>query len=78
MNFFWSVKIQFLYDCFSARRCIIDNCGGKHHSTLHRKQEKSAQRHTQKSNINLENLMIAKSDLKNQLQFMPITLLNNN
>ena len=66
-------------DCSSARSCIIDNCGEKHHSTLHRNQDKTAQRHTQKSNnINLENQVNAKSGLKNQLQFMPITLFNNN
>ena len=66
-------------DCTSARRCIMENCGGKHHSTLHRNQDKSAQRHTQKSNnINLENQRNAKSGLKNQIKFMPITLFNNN
>ena len=47
-------------ECFSARRCIIDTCGGKHHSTIHKNQDKSAQRHTHKSNkINLENQMNA-------------------
>ena len=60
-------------DCTSARRRIIDNCGGKHHSTLHRNQDKYEQWHTQKSNnINLENQVNAKYGSKNQLQFMPI------
>ena len=66
-------------DCTSARRCITDNCGGKHQSTLHKNQDKNAQRHSQKSNnINLENQMNAKAGFENQLQFMPITLFNNN
>ena len=32
-------------DCTSGRRCIIENSGGKHHSTLHRNQDKTVQRH---------------------------------
>ena len=45
----------------------------KHHSTLNRKQDKTAQRHAHKSNnVKLENQVNAKFVLKNQLQFIPI------
>ena len=75
-------------ECTSAKRCIINNCGGKHYSCLHI-DKKPFETHNQKSknmqidttvrNLSqqakepIENM----SNIRNQLEFKPVTLFNN-
>ena len=75
-------------ECTSSKRCFINNCGGKHHSTLHI-DKKPFQTHNQKSNNMQLGTRVTKppeqaedpiqnmNNIRNQLQFMPVTLFNN-
>ena len=75
-------------ECTSSKRCFINNCGGKHHSTLHI-DKKPFQTHNQKSNNMQLGTTVTKpseqaqdpiqnmNNIRNQLQFMPVTLFNN-
>ena len=76
-----------LSECTSSTRCFNNNCGGKHHSTLHI-DKKPFQTHNQKSNMQLGTTVTKPSDqaeepiqkmnnIRNQLQFLPVTLFNN-
>ena len=86
-NCFYKHKLN---DCRSEKRCMQDNFGQKHHSSLHR--EKSgidSKNPSQKpNNVEVEQRIINSPDaddstnpdslsvIRNQLQYMPVTLLN--
>ena len=75
-------------ECKSSKRCFINNCGGKHHSTLHI-DKNPFQTHNQNSNYMQLGTTLTKpseqaedpiqnmNNIRNQLQFLPVTLFNN-
>ena len=79
-----------MHDCRSEKRCMQDNCGQKHHSSLHRaKPGIDSKNQFQKSNnVEVEQRILNSRDgdnsinpdslsvNRNQLQYMPVTLIN--